>query len=146
MSVRDGHLRGLRFVVPAFAAASLLHHAHNAAFLHDYPNLPVWLARTDVYLAWLAVTAVGVIGALLLLLGFRRSGLCVLGLYGALGLDGLGHYALAPVADHTWMMNLTIALEVVTGALLLALALVLVLRASRPALPDSGPRQGMAHV
>jgi hypothetical protein len=29
----------------ACAAASLLHHVHNAEFLQDYPNLPASLSR-----------------------------------------------------------------------------------------------------
>jgi hypothetical protein len=28
----------------AYAAASLFHHLHNAAFLDQYPNLPAWLS------------------------------------------------------------------------------------------------------
>ena len=39
----------------------------------------------------------------------------VLVVYGALGLDGLGHYALALCSEHTWTMNFTIWSEVASG-------------------------------
>ena len=48
-----------------YCAASFLHFAHNGLYLREYPNLPGWLSSTAVYLAWLAVTAVGAIGYLL---------------------------------------------------------------------------------
>jgi hypothetical protein len=39
------------------------------------------------------------------------------------GFDGLGHYTLAPVSEHTVMMNATIWLEVLAAILLLAAAI-----------------------
>jgi hypothetical protein len=44
----------------------------------------------------------------------------VVGIYGVLGLDGLGHYGLAPPSAHTSTMNLTIGLEVAAALALLA--------------------------
>jgi hypothetical protein len=46
----------------AYTAASLFHYSHNAEFIADYPNLPAWLTRAEVYAAWAGVTAVGVVG------------------------------------------------------------------------------------
>lgn len=106
----------------AYAAASLAHHAHNAAFLVEYPNMPGWLSPPRVYAAWLGVTSVGLTGFLLVERGHRRAGLVALIAYAALGFLGLGHYRLAPVAAHTLTMNVTIWLEVLTAALLLAAA------------------------
>ena len=68
-------------------------------------------------LAWLGVTAVGVLGYLLVRRGYRLSGLSVIAVYAALGFDGLGHYTLAPLSAHTATMNMTIWLEVATAAL-----------------------------
>ena len=115
---------GMRFfVLPitllAYGAASLFHHVHNAEFLGEYPNMPTWLTPAGVYVAWLGVTATGVAGYSLFRLGNRLVGLAALGIYGALGLYGLGHYTVAPLAAHTSTMHLTIWLEVVTGALLM---------------------------
>jgi hypothetical protein len=48
--------------------------------------------------------------------GFRRVGLIVLAIYGALGFDGLLHYTRAPIAHHSGAMNFTIWAEVAAAA------------------------------
>ena len=58
-------------------------------------------------------------------------GLFVIAVYAALGFDGLGHYALAPVSAHTTTMNVTIWLEVASAALLLFAAAGLVAKQVR---------------
>ncbi|HEX2610534.1 MAG TPA: hypothetical protein VHK68_05950 [Gemmatimonadales bacterium] len=102
-----------------YAAASLIHFIHNAEFLADYPNLPTSWSRTDIYLAWMALTLVGFAGWVLVSRGYRVTGLLFLAGYAALGLDSLGHYVLAPMAAHTAAMNWTILLEVTAAALVL---------------------------
>jgi hypothetical protein len=111
-----------------YAAASLVHFVHNAEFLAEYPNMPSWLSRVDVYVAWLALTAIGVLGYALVGFGYRRLGLSVVVAYAVLGLDSLGHYVVARMSAHTMVMNLTIALEVTTAAALLIKALSLIAR------------------
>ena len=108
----------------AYGVASLVHYTHNAEFLADYPNLPAWLSRAKVYGAWLGVTAVGVVGYLLVRRGNHFVGLSVIAVYAALGFDGLGHYSLAPFSAHTPTMNLSIWLEASSAALLLVMAAV----------------------
>ena len=103
-----------------YAAASFLHFAHNAEYLDDYPNLPLWLTRAGVYLAWCAQAAVGLFGYLLIRSGRRLSGLGLLAVFAGFGFDGLLHYTRAPIAAHTPAMNFTIWFEVVTATLLLA--------------------------
>ena len=73
----------------AYAAGSLLHFVHNAEFLNEYPNMPAWLSRGVVYEAWVGITAIGVVGYLLLRRGHRLAGLTVLGVYAILGFGGL---------------------------------------------------------
>ena len=82
--------------------------------------MPAWLTPAGVYAAWLATTAVGVVGYLLLRSGRRLAGLGGTALYGGLGLYGLAHYGVAPVSAHSMTMHLTIGVEVITGALVLA--------------------------
>jgi len=115
----------------AYGAASLLHHVHNAEFLTEYPNMPAWLSRAQVYAAWVGVTEVGLAGYLLMRWRYRLGGLLALGIYGALGLYGLAHYVVAPPSSHTSAMNITIWLEVTTGLLLLAAVASSMLRLSR---------------
>ncbi len=112
----------------AYAAASLFHHVHNAEFLSEYPNMPASLSPALVYAAWLGVTAVGLIGYLLVRRGCQLAGLAALGIYGVLGLAGLGHYTLAPPSAHTMTMNVSIWIEVGTALLLLAAVASLMLR------------------
>ena len=103
----------------AYAAASLLHHVHNAEFLQDYPNLPASLSRGQVYAAWLGEAAIGAAGWVLFRLNYRKIGLGAIGLYALIGFSGLAHYFAAPVSAHTLAMNATIWLEAATAALLL---------------------------
>jgi hypothetical protein len=105
--------------VALYSWASLMHFAHNAEYLHEYPNLPGSITRWSVYLAWLGLAAIGFGGFSLYRLGWRRCGLVFLGVYGALGLYGLLHYTRAPVGAHTVVMNLTIWFECVAAIVLL---------------------------
>jgi hypothetical protein len=99
-----------------YAGASLLHFAHNAEFLAQYPSLPPSWTRADVYLAWCCSTAIGLLGYGVYRRGFRRTGLTLLAFYGSLGFDGLLHYTRAPIAHHSAAMNFTIWVEVVAAA------------------------------
>jgi hypothetical protein len=103
----------------AYAAASLLHHVHNAEFLQDYPNLPASLSRGGVYVAWLGEAVVGAAGYLLFRLNYRRTGLAAIGIYALIGFGGLAHYFVAPPSAHTLAMNATIWLEALMAGLLL---------------------------
>ena len=111
----------------AYLLASFGHFAHNAESICSYPRLPAWLTSAQVYVCWLAVTAVGVLSLALMRRGRTSLGLLVVAAYAALGFDGLAHCALAPMALHTLAANVTILSEVVAGALLLAAAMALLL-------------------
>ena len=119
MTRRDG----LLWCLIAYTAASLFHYSHNATFLSDYPNLPAWLTSAEVYAAWIGVTAVGVVGYALVARGFESAGLVVLTMYGLMGLDGLTHYTVAPMAAHTLAMNVSIWLEAATALAVLGAVL-----------------------
>jgi hypothetical protein len=110
----------LPWLFALYAAATLLHFAHNAQYLARYPNLPISWSRAEVYTAWCCVMALGVVGYGLYALGHRNFGLTILGLYAALGFGGLLHYTRASMAHHSTMMNVTIWAEAAAGTLLLA--------------------------
>ncbi len=118
-------------LLTVYFLASLAHFTHNAEFIDAYPNLPIWLTRPMVYLAWLSVTAVGIIGILLLSHGFRISGIVVLIFYAALGFAGLDHYWATPFSSHTPAMNASIWFEVVAAAFVLIALLAQLLSISR---------------
>jgi hypothetical protein len=115
--------------------ASLIHFAHNAEYVSDYPNLPIWLTRSKVYLAWLAVTAVGAAGIALLKLRLRSLGLLLIAGYAALGFAGLDHYWVAPVSAHSLAMNATIWFEVAAAAAVFVTVVVLLFRSARRSAP-----------
>ena len=109
-----------------YLVASLVHFTHNAEYLADYPNLPSWLTRGGVYLAWMGETSLGILGYVLYRFGWRLAGLALVGVYAAFGFDGLLHYTRAPFDAHTTAMNFTILFEVAAAALLLMRAVMLV--------------------
>jgi hypothetical protein len=115
--------KALLWVMISYLATSLLHFAHNAEYLADYPNLPAWLSRSQVYVAWLCITALGILGYILYRRARHLTGLAVLALYAVLGFDGLLHYSRAPFTAHTMAMNLTIWSEVVAAGLLLIIVI-----------------------
>src|SRR3982750_2653456 len=95
----------------AYFLTSLGHFSHNAEFICEYPNLPAWLTSAQVYAVWAVITSVGALGLFLIRQKFVAMGLLLLAVYAALGFDGLGHYALAPLAFHPLMANVTILSE-----------------------------------
>ena len=111
-----------------YFVASLAHFTHNAEYIAFYPNMPGWLTGEHVYLAWLAVTSIGVSALLLLRLGLHALGVALVGLYGAFGLDGFAHYTLALCSEHTLATNVTIWSEAGSGLLLLLVSAVLLYR------------------
>jgi len=133
--------RAVWVLLGVYFAASLTHFAHNAEFIAYYPNMPAWLTREDVYLAWLAVSSLGAAGLLVLSRGWPLIGLALMAAYGAMGIDGLAHYTLALCSEHTLATNLTIWFEVVSGSALAVVALALLRttarRAGAPPQPDS---------
>jgi hypothetical protein len=116
--------RHLSALLVLYFLASLLHFTHNAEYIAYYPNMPAWIDRETVYLAWLAVTGVGVAALVFIRLGWMAAGIAALSVYGLFGLDGLLHYTLALCAQHTLAMNFTIWFEVLAGATLAVFALV----------------------
>ena|SRR5215470_9469360 len=102
-----------------YGAASLLHFAHNALYLHDYPNLPAWLTSTGVAASWLVVAATGALGYLLYSRVSGMAGALTITLYALFGCGGLEHYTVAPMSAHTAGMNVTILLESATAVVLI---------------------------
>ena len=112
----------------AYFLASLAHFVHNAEYIAYYPNMPRGLTREHVYLVWVAITAVGLLGLVLTRMRLPVPGLALMGLYGAFGLDGLAHYTLALCSEHSLVANVTIWSEASTGLALLLVCAVLAVR------------------
>ena len=121
----DWPLAGLLLL---YFVASLAHFTHNAEYLGDYPNLPPWLTRGGIYLAWGGEALIGILGYVLYRFDWRLAGLALVGIYAAFGFDGLLHYTRAPFDAHTSAMNFTILFEVAAAALLLIRVVMLATR------------------
>ncbi len=117
--------RAVYALLAVYFVASLAHFAHNAEYIALYPNMPGWLTREKVYLAWLAVTGLGLSGLAAIGLRFHLAGVLALSAYGGLGLDGLLHYTLALCSEHTLMTNITIWSEAILGLMLMLVTAVL---------------------
>jgi hypothetical protein len=139
--IRGAQRRGDAFLLPLmllYSAASLLHFLHNAVYLRDYPNLPLWLTAGGVMGAWMIQAGTGLVGYLLYSRVTRAGGLITIAVYAAFGLAGLDHYTVAPVSAHTVAMNLTILLEVATAVGLLVCVALNALSPGQPASPKGG--------
>jgi hypothetical protein len=108
----------LRALLALYFVASFAHFTHNAEFIAFYPNMPAWITRETVYFVWLAFASVGVAGIIASRFGWSALGALLLGMYGALGLDGLQHYSLALCSEHTLAANVTIWFEAIAGIVL----------------------------
>ena len=113
-----------------YFGASLAHFSHNAEYIAFYPNMPRGLTREQVYLVWLAITAIGAMGLAFVRLRWTVAGALCLLVYGALGLDGLAHYSLALCSEHSLAANVTIWAEALTGSALAVCCGIFVLRGS----------------
>jgi hypothetical protein len=120
----------LLILLIVYCGASLIHFTHNAEFISEYPNLPIWLTPSKVYVAWLAVTVVGVAGVVFLRLGLRSLGFLLLTCYAALGFAGLDHYWVAPIEAHSFSANATIWFEIAAAAVLFVTAGILLFRSA----------------
>src|SRR3954468_6708699 len=134
--VRGAQRRGDALLLPLmliYGAASLLHFLHNAVYLRDYPNLPLWLTAGGVMGAWIVEAGTGLVGYLLYTRVTRAGGFIAIAVYAAFGLAALDHYTVAPVSAHTVAMNLTILLEAATALGLLVCVALNALSRGQPA-------------
>ena len=132
LSLTAAHLpKPVWLLLAVYFIASLTHFAHNAEYIAYYPNMPAFITRETVYWAWLAVSSLGVAGLIVSRMGLHALGALLLMAYGACGLDGLLHYALALCSEHTLATNLTIWFEVLAGVGLAGASLVATLRPLR---------------
>jgi hypothetical protein len=111
--------RRLSLIMVVYGVTSLMHFAHNAVYLREYPRMPPWLTASGVWAAFVALTAIGVLGYCVYRFRSRTVGVLLIAAYAVLGFGGLDHYVVAPVAAHSIVMNLTIAMEAAAAAALL---------------------------
>lgn len=132
LNLTSNHLpKHIWILLAVYFVASLAHFIHNAEYIAFYPNMPAWITRDTVYIAWLAVTSFGVVGLIASRLRWHALGALFIALYGACGLDGLLHYTLALCSDHTLATNVTIWSETVSGLVLLLTSAIVIAQTIR---------------
>ena len=131
--------RHIWFLLALYFVASSAHFVHNAAYIAYYPRMPSWITPDRIYVAWTVVTAVGIAGLVALRLRLHAAAAVLIAIYGALGLDGLAHYTLALCSEHTFMTNVTIWSEAISGLCLLLASTVSATRNLRPYQARCGP-------
>jgi hypothetical protein len=132
-----GFPRHMLYLSAVYFVASTAHFLHNAAYIAFYPNMPPWITPDRVYLAWCAVTAVGIAGLVASRLRLHAAAAFFIAVYGALGLDGLAHYTLALCSQHTFITNVTIWSEAISGLCLLLGSAMLVAKHGFRRMPPS---------
>jgi hypothetical protein len=116
-------LRGLKWLLLATVAASILHYADNLLFFEEYPE-PAWINRSLIDAFWFVMTPLAWIGYLLIRRGSGRAGTLVLLVFVGCNLLTLGHYRYAPMCSIGPRINTLIVLEAVLASVL-ALFLIL---------------------
>jgi len=111
-------LTGLKWLLLANVAGSILHYVHNLLFFAHYPE-PSWINRSMVDAFWFFMTPLAWLGYRLIQRNRIGRGAGVLMGYAACNLLSLGHYLYAPLHDIEPVIHAFILLEA-------GLALVLV--------------------
>ena len=116
-------LAGLKWLLLANVAGSILHYAHNLLFFAEYPE-PTWINRSMIDAFWFFMTPLAWIGYRLIQHGSHRIGELVLLGYALCNLLSLGHYRYAPMRSVAPHINAFILLEAaLAGVLIVYVAL-----------------------
>lgn len=122
--------RAVRVVLGAAIVSSILHYTDNLVNIEDYPQ-PHWINEAVVPSAWVILTAIGIAGYALFRRGrYGAAGLCWL-VYSYTGLSSLAHYSFGPWSEFSPKMHAGIWLDGLTGAAVLAVAILALAGAAR---------------
>lgn len=114
---------GLKWLLIANLAASILHYADNLLFFDAYPE-PPWIGRGMIDAFWFLMTPLAWSGYRMTRRGARRGGTLLLLIYAACGLLSLGHYRYAPMGSVAPRIHAFILLEAALAAILIAYLLL----------------------
>ena len=116
-------------------ASTAGHYVDNSVNIDKYPSSDVATAGV-VAATWLILTPVGILGYRLYTSGRLFGAYAMLAVFSLVGLSTPGHYTSASLADFALWRNISILLDAITGAAVLAFVLWSALIArewSRPA-------------
>jgi hypothetical protein len=109
--------QGLKWLLLATFASSVLHYIDNLLFFEQYPE-PVWINRAIIDGFWFVMTPLALVGYHLMQRGAHQAGTWVLLAYAGCNLLTLGHYRYAYICTVVPRINAFIFLEAVLACLL----------------------------
>ncbi|QNK00706.1 hypothetical protein [Dyella telluris] len=112
-------LTGLKWLLLANVAASILHYTDNVLFFGEYPE-PTWINPSIVDAFWFVMTPLAWLGYRQVRRGATLTGSLVLLGYGVANLLSLGHYRYAPMHAISHRINAFILLEAALAIMLIA--------------------------
>lgn len=95
-----------------------LHYTDNAIFISRYPQ-PNWISVGGIYLTWIVLSSIGIVGYWLYRQQKFTIGLIALGIYSLTGLSSFAHYFYGSFSQFSAKMHLFIFADVAVGTMLL---------------------------
>ncbi|MBD2534580.1 hypothetical protein H6G97_35915 [Nostoc flagelliforme FACHB-838] len=94
------------------------HYADNGIFIDKYPS-PEWINNANlVYIAWIVLTLIGIVGYFLYKRGMFRFAYLCLGIYSFTGLSSPGHYFYGEMSKFSLRMHTLILFDFFAGLLI----------------------------
>ena len=117
--------RTLRIVLGASIVSTAVHYTDNLVNIDRFPQ-PGWVTEPRVWMSWVLLTAIGLIGYRLYVRGNFVAAHACLAIYSYTGLSSLGHYLYG--TPEPLLRNVSIVLDGLTGGAVLAFAVWSALR------------------
>ena len=103
----------LLFLIASIISTNL-HYTDNATFIENYPQ-PDWITVSGIYLTWMLMTLIGIVGYWLYTQEKLWISYLCLGIYSLTGLSSFTHYFYGAISNFSLKMHALIWLDVITG-------------------------------
>ena len=116
----------------ASIVSTAIHYTDNAVNIADYPQ-PGWLTEAQIYISWVVLTGVGILGYRLYRAERYGPAHLLLLVYSYTGVSSLGHYLYSGVDELSARQHFHIATDGITGLAILAFVIWSALSMRTPA-------------
>jgi len=118
MNLPRNHQSLLLCLLIASIISTGIHFTDNFLFYQKYPQ-PEWITLDSIYISWVILTLVGIVGYWLYRVGNLGVAYVCLSMYSLTGLSSLGHYLYGAMSKFSVKMHLFIWTDALTGMALL---------------------------
>ena len=118
MNLQRNHQSLLLCLLIASVISTGIHYTDNFLFYQKYPQ-PEWITLDSIYICWVILTLVGIMGYWLYRVGNLGGAYVFLSIYSLTGLSSLGHYLYGAMSEFSFKMHLFICTDALTGMALL---------------------------